>query len=413
MYIVAPILRTFRSALLGNAPLPGDSNIEVQFLNNILRKNKVLDETNSVAQAKVEGLSGNRGLSGAINRVQLTYTNGNAEKKFPATLIVKCSVNNTIDGICKGLELHQYREGVFYAVLGKKLALSPTAYYAWGSSWFGVFVIIMEDIQPHCTGVNFFFGNQIWGIPHPIEHPQEPVHVLRTIFTTAAKLHATYWNDTSLLNIPWLKATNWYQGRGRSSWEIFISFGKQHWEKARKNMGKDNIKWNPKLVSIVDKSYAQCSWEKMQECLRNKKTPFTLTHGDFHASNMLWKNLLQNNSANHVVMIDWSEVGVWEPAADLGQMIISDVKPSLWKNHEKEILTEYWNTLVKHGVSPKDYPYEQFWQEFCVAPVGRWIWLFSILAGYDLPANAVQYFHDQLLSFIESHGDYPSYILKP
>jgi len=208
--------------------------------------------------------------------------------------------------------------------------------------------------------------------------------------------------------------------------------------KSEKKLENTTVKLSPKFVRIVDKSFEETSWKKLQENLRNKKTPFTLTHGDFHASNMMWKNPTKitntttntantnnttntantnntstNSDNNPLLLLDWSELSVWEPTTDLGQMVISDVKPSLWKNHEKEIFSEYWNTLIKNGVSPKEYSYEQCWQEFCVAPVGKWIWFFAILAdGFGLPDNAIQYFHDQILEFIENHGNFPSYLVK-
>ena len=39
--------------------------------------------------------------------------------------------------------------------------------------------------------------------------------------------------------------------------------------------------------------------------------------------------------------------------------------------------------------------------------------MFSILTNFGLPANAMQYFHDQLLAFIEDHSDEPYYIIRP
>jgi len=131
---------------------------------------------------------------------------------------------------------------------------------------------------------------------------------------------------------------------------------------------------------------------------------------------MFWNNFSLNSTNktdNPLILVDWSEFGIWEPTTDLGQMVISDVKTDLWKNHEKEILLEYWNTLIKQGVSAEKYPYQQFWKEFCTAPVERWIWCFCILVdGFGIPDIAIQYFHDKILDFIESHGDYPSYLIK-
>ncbi len=87
---------------------------------------------------------------------------------------------------------------------------------------------------------------------------------------------------------------------------------------------------------------------------------------------------------------------------------------------------------MKHasGVDPRSYSFDACWESFCQRGAERWIWLFCALAAFPgIPPKAVkvatlglpdlflivlifQYFHDQLLAFIEAHGDFPSYKLK-
>jgi hypothetical protein len=113
-------------------------------------------------------------------------------------------------------------------------------------------------------------------------------------------------------------------------------------------------------------------------------------------------------------MVDWSEIGVWEPTADLGQTMISDVKPAVWREHDRRLVKMYWDRLVQNGVDASKFPFETCWKGYEVGGVQKWIWMFAFMSGFDkVPPVAVQYFHDQLLSFIEDHGDYPSYVLKP
>ena len=112
-------------------------------------------------------------------------------------------------------------------------------------------------------------------------------------------------------------------------------------------------------------------------------------------------------------MVDWSEIGVWEPMTDIGQAMISDVKPQVWRDHDRDLIRSYWNRLVSNGVNPKQYTFEQCWQAYQRGGVERWILTFGLLCGLSLPDSAVQYFHDQLLTFIEDHGDFSSYLLKP
>jgi hypothetical protein len=106
------------------------------------------------------------------------------------------------------------------------------------------------------------------------------------------------------------------------------------------------------------------------------------------------------------------QVGPWEPTTDLAQMIISDVKPELFKAHSKHLVRLYWDHLVKHGVPESSYPFEACWRSFCRGGVERWIWLFTVLASMSLPPKAIQYFHDQLLAFIDAHEERECYHLK-
>ena len=44
-----------------------------------------------------------------------------------------------------------------------------------------------------------------------------------------------------------------------------------------------------------------------------------------------------------------SEVGPWEPTADLGQLIISDVKPEVFVPNMRALVQAYWERLVAKG----------------------------------------------------------------
>jgi hypothetical protein len=145
----------------------------------------------------------------------------------------------------------------------------------------------MEDLQSQTTGVNFFFGNQVWGVP-TLAKTRDPADMLQDMYLAAADLHAKYWNDRSLLNT-WVKGANWYNGEGRASWEIGVKVGYDYWKGAKKTIedGTTKVKWSNKLIKVIDASFENASWENLQKGL--KELPFTLTHGDFHASNMVWR----------------------------------------------------------------------------------------------------------------------------
>jgi hypothetical protein len=95
-------------------------------------------------------------------------------------------------------------------------------------------------------------------------------------------------------------------------------------------------------------------------------------------------------------------------------MFISDVKPELRRVDEVELIKRYWNRLIENGVSAREYPFEKCWNAYECRSIECWIWVFAYLSGLDdLPTKAIQYFHDQLLCFIEDHSDRPFYLIRP
>ena len=182
----------------------------------------------------------------------------------------------------------------------------------------------------------------------------------------------------------------------------------------------------------MDRSLAAASWAALQAHLHDPTVPWTLCHGDFHASNMIWR-LGPADGASvigcPVRMYDWSEVGPWEPTTDLAQMAISDVPIAVLAEHARPLVRRYWQRLLEASaatphragavdgpqpVTEADYPFERCFDAFARGGIERWIWLFAVLSNMPgLPDSAVQYFHDQLHGFVKHFGDgRPYYTLK-
>lgn len=79
--------------------------------------------------------------------------------------------------------------------------------------------------------------------------------------------------------------------RGRNAWLQVKSSAKSG------NLGFD---LSPKLVKIIDESFARATWANLQAHLRNPSIPWTLCHGDFHAGNILL-------AGDEVVLVDWAQ----------------------------------------------------------------------------------------------------------
>merc|ERR1712183_366634 len=83
--------------------------------------------------------------------------------------------------------------------------------------------------------------------------------------------------------------------------------------------GEPKIKWDPHVVTCLDKSFSSVSWEQFQAHLA--ETAWTVVHGDCHPHNALWIN--QRTELATMKLIDFEMVGVGSPAQELGQYLVS------------------------------------------------------------------------------------------
>ena len=253
----------------------GDRVISAKWLNKLMHKKNLIPNDLNVVDVKIEDLTNHRGLVSVINVLRLTYDK--ESKSALTTIIMKTYNSDTISARYTNIAGSRYREAIFYENF-RNISVKPNIYYAYGSPYTGNCIIFMEDLRSKATGINFYFGNQVWGTKE-LDKPREPKLMLEDIFIKAAEMHATYWNDKELMKNKWLKGVAWYAGKDQATWSMGLKTGRNMWNKSKLKMKDDGVKWSSKLISIIDKSYENSSWEKVQEQLSDSKIPFTLTHG--------------------------------------------------------------------------------------------------------------------------------------
>lgn len=424
------------------APRIGSDPISPEWLTRVLARAGMLAPGTAVSSVAVQGLKDNRGLRGVMLSVDVEYAAAAAAPDTAATtvapaaaaaanprrLILKTVLFQHTAHRYDMLVAHNHRDALYYGS-----ALEAThhfsggvrALHAAGNAATGDCVILMEDLRssrPGCLGVNLYMGNQVWGIPAEVAAtmaPRTAPDLLRVMFRRAAEIHAPYWNDRATLLAPplrWLKATDWYRGVGAPAWTLAVKATHQSWLKAKaKRAGSDALP--DRLVRIMDASFAATSWEALQARLQDATIPATLTHGDFHASNALWQPPpaapdgsmpppAADGDDGTLFMVDWAEVGVWEPCTELAQAMISDVRPAVRRAHEDALLALYVDRLRTAPGSrvPADFTVDAARVLYARGGPERWVFFIAILAVMPLPDAAVKYFADQFLAFVDDHG---------
>lgn len=353
------------------------------------------------------------------------------------------------------------REAIFYKQFGEKYKkFLPEVYYTYGDMNCGNKYIILEDLSDGVQS-GYFFGSGSplnWGkdldiARKGIEVPME--NVVEHAIMVAARLHGPHWKKAELLHedMSWLRGSEWQKGRGEESWQEGQAHALSCWEKTKLKMENEyyGVTWDPDIMWLMDASFNKTSWTDFQE--RIQSSSWTLVHGDFHPANMMWrpdeddreamlKAKLDRDWGHHlegkhaeedlhphvhhpkhhhqlhnVVLLDWEVVGLGSGSQDLGQYFISHMTPRERRDCEEHMLRLYYSQLLSYGSvswlkGKNKYTWEQCWDEYVSGGAERWVFLLAVLSATS-PDDMVQYFHDQLKSFVSDHEVTPESIGMP
>jgi hypothetical protein len=358
-------------------------------------------------------------------------------KEEPLNLVLKSTTDSSLSF---SQQVGLAREALFYAhYRGSVLAKDfPAIYYAQGNMETGKEMILMEDLSIGVQSGYFFGpGNPMnWGENLSALTSGDPDITSHAIakhaFLLAARIHAFHWKRPEILDIAWLRGSSWARGEGKQSWERAHHELAQTWQGAKKTIAERPIHWSTQLVAIIDASVDRSSWQQHLDEISRRH--WTLVHGDFHPGNMIWcrsdpdpvGQAAYLNPGDErplpegrLVLIDWEVVGVGSGPQDLAQYLISHTAPEERRATELGLVREYHAALVdnlakRDGGSRIDYSWEQCWEDYVAGGVGRWVWLLVYIARMPtVPAEAVQYFHDQLLAFVTDHAVTPATVGMP
>jgi hypothetical protein len=399
-FAAAWLVRTFGASK--RAPMAGESHVDAAWLTDILRKARLLSDTSRVTSASVNAVDANRGFASVVRRVAVVVDNG---AKPGLELFMKRSHESVtgrkdviVGGWCREATFLSTPELVSLPAIAER---TRAVIHASSSPWLGEYTILMNDANRppfSATGLNFLFGNQIWGHDGKKGDDAQILDVLERTWLAGARIHAVFFNDrAALAQMRWLRGSPWLVGEGQMRWQLSLATAQTAWRTMQRKFGPQQsvLRFDERLRRLMARSIEGSTWERFQHDLQNNAVG--LCHGDFHASNMLYSGQGANFQLH---MFDWSEVGVAEPAADIGQMVISDI-PAALHSRLRPLLRSYHEKLG----APAEYTLARLEADFGRATMSRWVYLTALMCNFEVPAPLLQYFHDQLLSFANNFAD--------
>lgn len=372
------------------------------------------------------------GLVSTVNTIAVKWdpeTASSAENSnsLPKTLIFK-TIPDTVAFRSVSLLQGQNRESKFYGWTGKSPLLQrlcPRVYHTEHSDVSGDFVIVMEDLSERSISVSKLLGNQCWGpctdIPAKYTQEDQQLLVLETIMRSAADIHASHWRDRSLLSEPWLKYSDHLVGRGRARYEYGLIAIRASWEKIKllsttasngASSGDGAALFSPLMAQTMETALKNSSWHEFRQSfdIDREDVPFTLSHGDFHGANMLWRTDASDSDSS-LVLLDWSEVGISCPFTEISQLMISNARIDFRRKYERRLFDLYYDCLISQGVDATVFTRDMCWEKYVLGGIEKWLQFVVILATISLsnpshlPWSAICWFHDQVEAFVKDHLD--------
>ena len=290
-------------------------------------------------------------------------------------------------------------------------SILPRVYFSQGDMATGEKRTIMEDLGDGWIDSGILFGpgnpnNWERDLATLAKQAGDPVptaaHVASVSFRAYAKLHATYWGKgESVLNVDFLRGSDWLLGQGQESFEGSQSLAKGMWAKRSKSLTID-----PLIEATIEAAIAAISFESQKQRL-NPSTAHTLVHGDCWPGNVMY-----HGASDSVKLVDFEMVGVGSGPQELAQYLISNMEPAVRRKCESTLIREYYDELLLNGVI--NYSWEECWREYQIGGVGRWLWFLCYFSSSNM-TGYFDFFQAQVLAFMQDHKLQPEDIgqLRP
>jgi aminoglycoside phosphotransferase (APT) family kinase protein len=281
-----------------------------------------------VRAAEVEPLGIDRGLTGRVARVRLSYEG--AAEGAPASLVAKfAAAPGATRSLAERFDLYQ-REAEFYRHLASRCPTpAPRLYFA--SKPGEPFALLLEDLE-HAREIDLLTGCSL----------DQAANVVSML----AETHARFWNDPALAAHSWLPSPNHQviidliAESSVDSWRRFRADFGTHMPDALVRLGNRTARDRSVLDRLSD-------------------GPWTLVHGDMRAHNIMFD---PSAPGKPLAVIDWQTAMRARGPVDVASLFVSSVTPGDRRIAEAELLPAYHAALVARGVD--GYAYDECWRDW-------------------------------------------------
>jgi len=356
-----------------NVPDQVDTLVTVKWLNEIV------GDEDKATHVNVSSFVGSTGYIADLFVIKTVHESG--EEKSRILKLVYTDEQRQ-----KQLQYGLSRESLFYQRFAKRIASTiPRIYYSSGNMLTGDKCILMEALSGVETGK--FFGKESFhnrnrsldGLPPGVSWQK----VAALTFSKLAHLHSTFYNDSSLCELPWLRGSSFES----HDWITLQNAAKESWTKGRERADLEYIWKSTHLVACVEASIAKVSFDQARS--RSVLVGTTLVQGDCHPGNALYFE-------HDVKLVDWEMCSLGSGPQELGQYLVSHANPQERKESERSLVESY------HEELNVPLSFELCWDEYKQGGAGRWIWLLCVMLPW-MPKDALEFFHDQLDAFLHDH----------
>ncbi len=278
-----------------------------------------------VARLESEGVG--TGQLGETRRFFLHYE-GPTAPDAPRTVVGKFSSPNEV-ARKTGCEMGFYKsEVMFYRELSHRAGIrTPSVFVAELDPVTNDFVLLLEDLAPAKQ------GDQMRGCT---------IAEAQAALSEAARLHAAFWNDESLLTADWCYVPPGAQGF------YTTALIEQSWDHVKKHYDG----WLSPEVQDVCAKYVRnhAYWN------RPRQFPKVFSHNDFRPDNMMF------HPGQRVAVVDWQTSNFLGTGMDVAYFLGGALSREVRQANEQALLQGYHAELLALGV--KDYSFEHLMADY-------------------------------------------------